>query len=140
MRPIKAKDLIVSTALENNLPVDVVNEIIRTYWKDVRTALSDLKAPRVHVSNLGDFTLKHWTIEEQKHRVLKTLEYCGDNPRKINVIAQLNIKYELICNVEQMYVEEMQRKDFIKAHKKNKNNGNKTNIYKQKTNIRRYKK
>lgn len=139
MRPIKAKDLIVSTALENNLSVEVVNEIIRVYWKDVRNALSDLKAPRVHVSNLGDFTLKHWTIEEQKQRMLRTLEYVKNNPKKEKMIEQLQIKYNLICEVEQKYIEEMQRKDFIKTHKKSIANA-KPNIQKQKTDIRRNKK
>lgn len=139
MKPIKAKDLIVTTALKNNLSVEIVNEIVKMYWKDIRNALSDLKAPRVHISNLGDFTLKHWTIEEQKKRMLKTLEYVKDNPKKEKMINQLNIKYNLICNVEQQYLEELQRKDFIKIHKKSLNNV-KTDIQKQKRNIRRNKK
>lgn len=139
MKPIKAKDLIIPTALENNLSVDVTEEIIKTYWKDVKNALSDLKSPRIHISNLGDFVLKHWTIEDQKQKMLNILEYIKDNPKKINVIEQYNIKYNLICNVEQQYLEELQRKDFIKSHKKSLRNV-KSNIQKQKTNIRRNKK
>ncbi len=139
MKPIKAKDLIIPTALENNLSVDVTEEIIKTYWKDVKNALSDLKSPRIHISNLGDFVLKHWTIEDQKQKMLNILEYIKDNPKKINVIEQYNIKYNLICNVEQQYLEELQRKDFIKSHKKSLRNV-KSNIQKQKTDIRRNKK
>lgn len=139
MKPIKAKDLIIPTALENNLSVDVTEEIIKTYWKDVKNALSDLKSPRIHISNLGDFVLKHWTIEDQKQKMLNILEYIKDNPKKINVIEQYNIKYNLICNVEQQYLDELQRKDFIKSHKKSLRNV-KSNIQKQKTDIRRNKK
>lgn len=139
MRPIKAKDLIVSTAMENNLPVDVVTEIIRTYWKEVRASLSDLRYPRVHVSNLGDFTLKHWAIEEQKNKIVRVIERLKDNPRKVEVVRSLQERLELVCKVEEQYKEEVQRKDFIKTHKKLIANA-KPNIQKQETDIRRNKK
>lgn len=101
MRPIKAKDLIVSTALKNNLPVDVVTEIIAVYWKDVRTALSTLSSPRVHVNNLGDFVVKHWLIEKEKENIHRIINGLKSGIRGDALRLNLENKLILIDEVEE---------------------------------------
>ena len=139
MRPIKAKDLIVSTALKNNLPVDVVTEIIAVYWKDVRTALSTLSSPKVHVNNLGDFVVKHWLIEKEKENIHRIINGLKSGIRGDALRLNLESKLILIDEVEEKRLSEEQRKDFIKSHKKSITNV-KSNISKQKTDFRGNKK
>lgn len=139
MRPIKSKDLIVSTALKNNLPVEVVTEIIAVYWKDVRTALSTLAFPKVHVSNLGDFIVKHWLIEKQKENIHRIMNGLKPGIRGDALRLSLESKLILIDEMEEKRLGEEQRKDFIKSHKKLISNV-KSNISKQKTDFRRNKK
>ena len=59
MKPTKAKELITSTAMELNIPVNIVEDVVTTYWKDIRSSLSELKSPIVHVYAFGNFTIKH---------------------------------------------------------------------------------
>jgi len=139
LRPIKAKDLIVSTALKNNLPVDVVTEIIALYWKDVRAALSTLAFPKVHVSNLGDFIVKHWLIEKEKENIHRIMNGLKPGIRGDALRLNLESKLILIDEMEEKRLSEEQRKDFIKSHKKSISNV-KSNISKQKTDFRRNKK
>jgi hypothetical protein len=139
LKPIKAKDLIVSTALETNLPVEIVGEIIKVYWKDVRSSLSELKAPRVHVTNLGDFVTKHWAIAAEVEKLTRFLESIKDNPKKQHIIPRVEERLSLLSSVESIRLEEEQRKEFIKIHKKSLANV-KPNIQKQETDLRGYKK
>jgi hypothetical protein len=118
LRPIKAKNLIVSTALKNNLPVEVVTEIIAVYWKDVRTALSTLVFPKVHVSNLGDFIVKHWLIEKEKEHIHRIMNGLKPGIRGDALRLNLESKLILIDEMEEKRLGEEQRKDFIKSHKK----------------------
>lgn len=118
MKPTKAKDLIVSVAMESDIPVEIAKEIILEYWRDVRHALSDLKHAKVHVSNLGDFTVKHWLLEEELktyNQFLTTMTARGKSEKHINDIHSSIGKIE---NVIKCVNEEKQRKEFISVHKK----------------------
>ena len=128
MKPTKAKDLIVSTAMELNLPVNIVNDSVTTYWKDVRGALSELKAPIVHVSAFGNFTIKHWILEKEKEKYLFMIDSIAQRGSKRSelIIEQLRNKLTYIEKMMDMCKSEMQRKEFIKIHRKR--NYAKTNI------------
>lgn len=139
MKPIKAKDLIVSAAMKNNVSVEIASEIIKTYWKEVRTSLSELRSPRIHVTNLGCFTLKYWVIEKYKKKLYDVVECLKDNEKKAHIVTSVMDKIAFIENIEQQLLDENQRKNFIKTHKKHTSNA-KPNIQKQETDIRRNKK
>jgi hypothetical protein len=122
LNPIKSKDLIASVANETNLSTDVVNEIIKTYWKEVRTSLSELKYPYVHISNFGTFKIKYWLIDKEIEKftnILAKMKSSDISVRKQYIINTAEDKLRLLENLQKEYVSEMQRKNFIKLHKKN---------------------
>lgn len=122
MNPIKSKNLISSVADETNLSTDVVNEIIKTYWKDVRTSLSELKYPYVHIANFGTFKIKYWLIDKEKEKftnILAKMTSGEISVRKQYIITATTDKLNLLENLQKEYVSEIQRKNFIKTHKKN---------------------
>lgn len=122
MNPIKSKNLIASVANETNLSTDVVNEIIKTYWKDVRTSLSELKYPYVHIANFGTFKIKYWLIDKEKEKftnILAKMTSGEISVRKQYIITATTDKLNLLENLQKEYVSEIQRKNFIKTHKKN---------------------
>ena len=65
MRPKKAKELIPKVAVELNIPEQLVKDITDFYWQEIRKSLSGLKHNRVHLTNLGDFTIKHWKLDDK---------------------------------------------------------------------------
>lgn len=125
LKPTKAKTFIPEVAVENNLPEDLVGAIITFYWQEVRKSLSSLKHSRVHVTNLGDFVVKHWKLDEKK---IKLEKFEESNRQK--GLQQMTARFKTVETLydlkalEIMMEEEKQRADFIKLHKK-KTNGSK---------------
>lgn len=119
LKPKKAKDFIPVVANELNLQQFIVEDIINYYWSEVRKNLSGLKHQRVHISNLGDFTIKHWKIDEK----INMLEKWEDN-NKQKGLQQMTARFKTVENLfelkelKKIVGEENQRKDFIKLHKK----------------------
>lgn len=111
LRPIKSKELLVSTAMELNLPVSVVTTIAQEYWREVRESLSDLKQDRVHVTNLGDFTIKHWKLDNTIDMLQKTKIKYPEQQHLDEYIKKMEM-------LKEMMSEEQQRKEFIKTHKR----------------------
>jgi len=118
LKPIKAKELIVSTALELNLPVDVVETIVFTYWKDVRIALSELKNPIIHISNFGDFTFKHWLLDKEIDKTKKFIDSLDNSFNEQILKKSYSDKLELLYKIKGELEKENERKSFIKNHKK----------------------
>lgn len=122
MNPKKAKEFIPDVASSLGQSEDVVDAVIRFYWQEVRKALSSLKHQRVHITNLGDFIIKHWKIEEK----IKRLEQWEEN-NKQKGLQQMTARFKTaeslfdLKNLKKIMKDEEQRKDFIKLHKRKKN-------------------
>ena len=119
MRPLKSKELIPEAAQLTQLPEYVVKDIITYYWENIRKNLSSLKHPRVHITNLGDFTFKYWKVDER----IASLERFEENNRQKG-LQQMTARFrtaETLYELGQMkkqLEEEKQRKEFIKLHKR----------------------
>ncbi len=118
MRPIKSKEFIKEVAKELNESEGLVESVINYYWEEVRKSLSDLSHPRIHITNLGDFTIKHWKLEG------KIKSYEGwEEKNKQRGVQQMISRFKVSENlfnlkaVQKVITEENQRKDFIKLHK-----------------------
>lgn len=131
LRPRKPKTLIPDIAKEFNVSADLVNDVIEHYWTTVRESLSRMKSIRVHVTNLGDFTAKHWLIDKQ----LESLENFEEN-NNLKGFQKVTARYK---NAEKIYdlnqlkrqvEDEQQRKEFIINHKKTKNENQQRESYK----------
>ena len=118
MNPKKAKDLIKPTAEITLHSEDLINAVVSFYWAEVRKSLSGLKHSRIHITNLGDFTIKHWKIEDK----IKSLE-AWEETNKQKGLQQITARFKVaenlfdLKNLNKLIQEESQRKDFIKLHK-----------------------
>ncbi len=122
MNPKKAKEFIPNVASSLGHSEDLVNAVITFYWEEVRKSLSSLKHQRVHIANLGDFIIKHWKLEEK----IKRLEQWEES-NKQKGLQQMTARFKTaenlfeLKNLKKIMKDEEQRKDFIKLHKKKKN-------------------
>jgi nucleoid DNA-binding protein len=118
LRPKKAKEFIGDVAKEVGLSKDVVESVIAFYYRQLRNSLSSLSHYRVHVTNLGDFTIKHWKIDDKIDMLQKFEE--NNKARGLQKITArfktAEMLYEL-TSLKKLVEEETQRKDFIKLHK-----------------------
>jgi hypothetical protein len=118
LRPRKAKELIPEVAKELGIPQDIVEDVIDYYWQEIRKNLSSLKHTRVHLTNLGDFTIKHWKIDDK----IEMFERWEENNRQKG-LQQITARFKVaeslfeLKDVKKIVEEEQQRKDFIKLHK-----------------------
>ena len=118
MRPKKAKQFIPNVASELALPEELVEDVINYYWQEIRKSLSNLKHNRIHITNLGDFTIKHWKIEDK----IQMLEQWEEK-NKLKGMQELTARFKTaetlfdLNNLKKIIEEENQRKDFIKLHK-----------------------
>lgn len=121
MNPKKAKEFISEVASNLGHPDEVVEAMMRFYWQEVRKSLSSLTHNRVHITNLGDFVVKHWKIEEK----IKRLEQWEES-NKQKGLQQMTARFKTaeslfeLKNLKKIMTEEDQRKGFIKLHKKKK--------------------
>ena len=122
MKPLKAKHFIPEVADEMQLSEDAVTAIINFYWEEVRKSLSGLKHSRVHLTNLGDFVIKHWKLDDK----IEALERFEENNR-LKGMQQMTARFKTVetlydlRSMKTLVAEEKQRADFIKLHKKNRN-------------------
>ena len=119
MKPRKAKEFIPDTSKDLKHPQELVEEVINFYWEEVRKSLSSLKHQRIHITNLGDFTIKHWKIDEKIERLEK-----WEETNKQKGLQQMTARFKTaenlfdLKNLKKQMIEEDQRKNFIKLHKK----------------------
>ena len=141
LRPRKAKEFIPEVAKELNLQESLVEDLIDYYWSEVRKSLSGLKHQRVHLTNLGDFVIKYWKIDEK----IEMLEKWEEN-NKQKGLQQITARFKTaeslfdLKAVKKTMEEETQRKEFIKLHKKVANvskTKHNTNLESKRTNTRR---
>lgn len=122
MKPLKAKTFIPQVAKETGLDEETTTAIINYYWQEVRKSLSGLKHSRVHLTNLGDFTVKHWKLDEKIAKLERFEEY---NRQK--GLQQMTARFktaETLFDLKALKLimdEEKQRAEFIKLHKKSSN-------------------
>jgi uncharacterized protein YdcH (DUF465 family) len=119
LRPKKSKEFIPEVAKETNLSKEATEAIISYYWQEVRKSLSSLKHSRVHLTNLGDFTIKHWKLDDK----IEMLEKFEENNRQKG-LQQMTARYKTaetlydLRNLKKIMEEENQRAEFIKMHKR----------------------
>lgn len=119
LRPRKAKEFIPKTANKLDLPENLVEDIIDFYWQEIRKNLSGLKHQRVHLTNLGDFVIKHWKIDD-KIKGFEKWEETNKQKGMQQIAARFKTAESLfdLKAIKKIIEEEGQRKDFIKLHKK----------------------
>lgn len=119
MYPVKAKSLLPEIANELNLAEDLIKDVTSYYWEEVRKSLSKLKHQRVHITNLGDFVIKDWKLNDK----IKDLEKWEEG-NKLQGMQEITARFKTaetlfdLKNLQTLIGEEKQRAAFIKLHKK----------------------
>jgi len=118
MHPQKAKEYVPEVANILNIPEEAVGAVVSFYWQEVRKNLSALSTPRIHLTNLGDFVVKHWNIDD-KIKMLELFEEKNKQRGMQKITARFKTAENLfrLKAMKKMVEEENQRKDFIKLHK-----------------------
>ena len=120
MKPRKSKELIPNVAKDLGVSEQMVSDVTSFYWHEIRKSLSSLKHARVHVTNLGDFTIKHWKLDDK----IDMLEKFKENFRQKGlqeIVTRFSTDETLfdLKAIRELMDEENQRRDFIKLHKNN---------------------
>lgn len=119
MKPKKSKELIPIVSKELDIHEDIVSSVVNFYWEEIRRNLSSLKQPKIHLTNLGDFVIKHWKLTER----ITTLEQFEEK-NKQKGLQQMTARFKTaekvfdMKNLQIMISQENQRAEFIKTHKK----------------------
>jgi len=119
LRPKKAKLFIPEVATKLSLPESLVEDLVDYYWSEIRKNLSNLSHQRIHLTNLGDFVVKHWKVDE-KITILEKWEENNKQKGMQQITARFKTAESLfdLKNIKKEIEQENQRKDFIKLHKK----------------------
>jgi hypothetical protein len=126
LRPVKAKEFIEPTAKELDLPTSLVKDIIDYYWQEVRRSMASMKHPRIHLTNLGDFVVKDWKLDDR----IKHIELFDQKNRQKG-LQLINARFktaETLYDLRQVKKQielENQRAEFIRLHKKTVNDSKK---------------
>lgn len=112
MRPVKTKELYPQVASETGHTEEEVRMVAEFFFSQVREALSNLIDVRIHLHNLGDFTVKHWLIDKEIDRCNQIIKH------RASLSVPLKNRIDKLLSVRKIHLEETQRKDFIYNHKK----------------------
>ena len=112
MRPLKTRELYPIIAEKTTCSEDEVRAVADFFWSQVRTNLSELSDIRIHLHNLGDFTIKHWLISKEIDRCRNIIA------NRSQLTTPLQQRIDQLNGAKQIHTEEVQRKEFIYNHKK----------------------
>lgn len=74
MLPKKPAEIVKQTAREMGLPEDTVDKVVSFFWKEVRKAMVEMKAPMVQVPNFGRFMVRPHMLSIAESNCNKYLE------------------------------------------------------------------
>ena len=97
MHPNKFRNLLPSFAMEMDKSVEEVDAVMSFFYKTLRSRLSSLENPTVHVQNLGNFYIKEKALDatiEQYSRLLEKLDNTS--------FKEYGIKKTLVTEIETM--------------------------------------
>jgi nucleoid DNA-binding protein len=112
LRPLKTKELFPKIAEDTNCTEDEVRAVADFFWSEVRQSLSELSDIRIHLVNLGDFTIKHWLIDKEVERCRNIIT------NRSQLSTPLQARIDQLLGAKEIHMEEVQRKEFIYNHKK----------------------
>lgn len=118
MKPLKFPEVAAETAKRLEQPVNVTEEVLRLYFKEVRLALTSLSHPSVQVLNLGTFSLKPRVVEKKLSRKRALLERLLSEPVRTRLIQEEIIReIAELENALRLITNEKERKKLFKKSK-----------------------
>lgn len=97
MHPSKVRDLLPSFAMEMDCSVEEVSAVTSYFYKTLRSKLSGLTEPTVHVHNLGNFYIKENALDVSIDASVKYLSKLSTTD-----IAEYGMRRDIKNNYEKM--------------------------------------
>lgn len=118
MSPLKFKELIPELSRRLQQSPELVTAVLQVYFKELRTALTQLSHPRVQVLNLGTFQLKGKIAEKKLLGKTTLLEQREAEPSKRPAFQEdLLQEVARIARVLSMLDAEKERKQLLRQNR-----------------------
>jgi nucleoid DNA-binding protein len=118
MIPKKANKLYKQLSEDLNIEEDLVDKFIEQYYKEIRSALVNLKYPRINVEGLGHFVVRHGLVSNHIPRFTKDLlSHDTTTFTAYHTKKGLELKLNQLIMLEEKIKVEEQRKDKFKKTK-----------------------
>lgn len=126
MIPKKSNQLYQELAEELNLPVELIEDLMQSFYKEVRNNLTGLKFPRINVEGLGQFVARPGLVKKSIQRYKKALDSHDTSTFKAYYNKKmLEEKVECLESLEK----QLEEQEFKKQEFKNKKNEEHTKTY-----------
>jgi nucleoid DNA-binding protein len=129
MIPQKSKSLCNEVAEELNLPVNLVEDLIEYYYKEIKSNITGLKHLRINVEALGQFVIKENFVRKTIPKYKKAL--TNHDTSTFNAYHnKLMLEKKLIAleNIEKQLDKLKQKKEDTENKKQAYQNSNKNDI------------
>lgn len=119
MNPLKFSEIVEETANRSGQSLIVTEALLRFYFKEIRSALTSLAYPSVHVLNLGTFSLKFHSVEKKLSKKRALLDKILADPSHLKLVgAEMSREVEELENaLKEMIGEKERKKKFNEAKK-----------------------
>jgi len=115
MNPKKINNLYTVVAEDLNLKVDLVEDLIEYYYKEIRKMLTNLEYPRINIDGLGQFVVKPKTVSNTIEKISKSLNnhdvstfkaYHNKKAmeNKLELLLKLCLKLELVNDKKEEFL------------------------------------
>lgn len=115
MHPSKVRDLLPSFAMEMDCSVEEVSAVTSYFYKTLRSKLSGLTEPTVHVHNLGNFYIKENALDVSIDASVKYLSKLSTTDiAEYGMRRDIKNNYEKMCLIkDKLNQERMRRRSII---------------------------
>lgn len=121
MIPKKSSILYKELAEELNCPLELVEDIIQYYYKEIRNNLTNLTHPRINVEGLGQFVARPSLVKKSIQRYKKALDSHDTSTFSAYYNKKmLEDKVECLENLDKKIAEQEEEKENFKKDKNEK--------------------
>ena len=121
MIPKKANKLYKQLSEDLNVEEDLIDKFIEHYYKDIRSAMVNLKYPRINVEGLGHFVVKPALVKQHIPKFTKDLsEHDTSTFTAYHTKKGLELKLNQLIELEhKITLEEKRKEEFKKTKNEN---------------------
>lgn len=123
MKPLKRKQISEIIAEKMKLPLDLVDEIVSSYYKQIQKKLSGLEHERLFIDGLGTFYIKKKKLDSkmQAYKNIIDLHANNENPdmSEFSYILALKTELKKFESIKEQINLEEQKKEIKKEEKLN---------------------
>jgi nucleoid DNA-binding protein len=129
MIPKKSNTLYKELAEEMNIPAELVEDLIQSFYKSLRDNITKLSHPRINVEGLGQFVARPGLVKKSIDRYKKALESHDTSTfkayynkkmleEKVEYLENLNLKIEELELKKQKFKQDRYEKQLNKNMEK----------------------